>query len=245
MRHVVAALAAGLVAAASGAVWSRPEAGVPAVAGSPGLEHVESLSGGATSADGLPLVFAIHGLGDRPESFAGILDGFGPAARIVVPRAPRPWGPGFAWMPGRTHPGRARAEVRSADRIATLIRRLRPGAEARPVVITGFSQGGIMSFLVAVRHPDLVRGAVPVSGYLPTGVHPARRRDGVRLPPIRAIHGTVDRVLSVRGARASVQRLRDRGWDAELSEHEGVGHTVSDAMLAELHGTLAELLRLQ
>ena len=73
----------------------------------------------------------------------------------------------------------------------------------------------------------------------------ARRRGGPPPPPVRAIHGTEDRVLSVQRARRSVRRLRRRGWDAELSEHDGGGHTVTAAMGRQLHETLAELLAVQ
>lgn len=207
------------------------------------LEVVEVRLDGGGRAGALPVVVAIHGLGGRPETFASIFDGFALRARLVLPRAPRPWGPGFAWMPGQTHPGRAAAERRSADLVAGLIRRI-PGTEATGgrVVVTGFSQGGVLAFLVAARHPDLVQAAIPVSGYLPESAAPPRRREGRWLPAVRAIHGTEDRVLGILGARRSIARLRRLGWDAELREHEGVGHELSAAMLGDLEARLAELL---
>lgn len=203
------------------------------------LHHVEILSGGAKSAAGLPMIVAIHGLGDRPENFADLFDGFDRPARIILPQAPMPWGSGFAWMPGRTHPKRARREIRSADRVATLVRSLRKGDDER-IIVTGFSQGGIMAFALAARHPNLIKGAIPIAGYLPSPIWPAR---GSESPPIRAIHGTGDDVLRIGLARRSVRRLQNRGWDATLAEHEGVGHTITVAMQAELFAEIRSFLR--
>ena len=234
-----------LLLARPGGAEAVPEAEArPAAPGGHGLSFVEIRTGPApppgAGARPLPLVVAIHGLGDWPESFADLLDGFHVPARVVLPRAPRPWGSGFAWLPGRNSPARGRAERRSTERLAGLLRELTPeGTEG--AVVTGFSQGGILSFALAARHPELVRAAVPVSGYLPTSITP-RRRAGP-LPPIRALHGTADRVLTVSRARRGAARLRRLGFDVELQEYEGVGHTVTDQMREDLFERLAAALR--
>jgi predicted esterase len=87
-------------------------------------------------------------------------------------------------------------------------------------VVTGFSQGGAMSFALAIQHPDIVAAALPLSGR--NYVSPA----GESSAPIRAFHGGADRVVPVDAARASVKALRELGRDATLQVFEGVGHSV-------------------
>ena len=135
-----------------------------------GLEFHEFVTGGASADDKLPLIIAVHGLGDSPKKFAGLLSGFKEPARVVCPRGPVPHGKGYSWFDTRISKGRVTsidlAEIEEAsDRLALLIATL---SKSRPTkgkaVITGFSQGGVLSFVVAFRHPDSVGAAIPVGG---------------------------------------------------------------------------------
>lgn len=227
------------------------------VATAPALEYVERYTGGAGSdgAADLPLIVAIHGLGDRPESFIRLFDGFDIPARIVVPRAPTGWGPGYSWfpLPSSEAGSRERFEnglIDSAARIAELIAALpaQSGGAARPVVVTGFSQGGMLSFAVAALHPRSVNAAFPVAGLLPPDVGPRQSiaadptGDAANLPTVEALHGDADRRVPVSGAESTVQRLRAAGYRASVRLYPGVGHTISAAMRDDLFESLGRSL---
>ncbi len=201
---------------------AAPSAGAP-------LDAVVFVTGGADDDDRLPLVVLIHGLGDRPERFAHALDGFPVRARVAAPRAPTPWHDGGSWFPVRARdPDRealARGVAAAADRVAAWIRRTTAAhPTAGKPVITGFSQGGILAFAVAVRHPDLVAAAVPVGGLLPEPLYPDALPPSP--PPIVALHGEDDRTVAFERARATVEHLARLGWPAHLESFPGVGHAI-------------------
>jgi phospholipase/carboxylesterase len=94
-------------------------------------------------------------------------------------------------------------------------------------VVAGFSQGGALSFVVAVRHPEAVRAAIPVSGWLPTGLLP---RPGAEVAPIRALHGGADTLVELDPTNEAVASLVDRGADASIEVFPRVGHAFTRQM---------------
>ena len=150
-----------------------------------------------------------------------------------------PYGRGASWFTLASPPDdRMRAELdESADRLAALAAHLRARwPQSRAVVITGFSQGGMLSFAVATRHPEAVAAAVPIAGALPQPLAlPAR------LPPVRALHGEADRRIPFAAGQATVEALAARG-DARLQAFPGVGHAIPAPMRAALFATLEALL---
>lgn len=177
------------------------------------------------------LVVAIHGRGDRPEHFQALTRGWPEVAHVVVPAAPTPHGSGFSWFPLRAvadGPELAQGVAEAADRLAAWL----ADSPADPLVVTGFSQGGMLSFALAVRHPHLVDAVVPVGGMLPQGLWPTAVPPGA--PPILALHGGADEVVPTAAAVATVEALAGLGWPAELRTWDGVGHEIPLPMRASL-----------
>jgi phospholipase/carboxylesterase len=215
-----------------------------------GLRVLETVVGG----DGhvpfdtrLPVIVSIHGRGDHarlPGShFAGIRE----PVRVLLPEAPDPLGDGFTWSPvsvteNRT-PVLAAALALNADRIAGVLKVViasRP-VEGRPIV-TGFSQGGMLAYTLAVRHPSLVGTAVPVAGWIPRELLPRRMPRHVELPVIDAVHGTADPIVRIGPTRRSVRRLRSLGFAVDLFEVEGVRHVYADSIALAVHDRLARAI---
>jgi phospholipase/carboxylesterase len=224
----------------STAVLCTEQAPVEGKAGK--LDHVERLTGGARASEALPLVIAIHGLGDTPENFVELFRGFAPAARIVAPRAPDPWHGGSSWYPYRGTPAEKLPVIRArADLLASFIAELR---KVRPsvgrTIVTGFSQGGVMSFALAAYHPELLEAALPVAGMLEAALpDPAPFSSPLR---VNAFHGTRDDMVSYAGGAASVERLKKAGRAATLKTYEGVGHTITPDMERDLFAALREAI---
>lgn len=213
-----------------------------------GVVYKELVTGGARASDTLPLIVAIHGLGDRPASFGGVFAGWSTPARIALLRGFDAWGDGWSWFPYRDGDDAFNAAgIRgAAERVApaiAAIARDRP-TRGRPIV-TGFSQGGMLSFAVAATHPELVVAAFPMSGYLPPSLTPAARRDAASLPWLVALHGGADPRVPVQSARSSVAALKRLGYRAELRVFPGVGHAVPPLERTELMGLLDSATKLQ
>jgi phospholipase/carboxylesterase len=232
------------VARADGEELQRDEAS--------GLEYLEVLTGGAASSDPVPIVVAMHGLGDHPESFRLLLDDLPAKARVVFPRGPMPHGEdGFSWFDFHADDDEGTAALgegvkTSADRVAQLIVSLTRARGAPPrAIVCGFSQGGILSFELAAAHPELIAEAIPVSGYLPSPLWPAERPKLKPLPKVVALHGEKDQLIPLQWANWSVEALRSNGYDVSLRSWPGVPHALSpemrQALIASVVSAVQEL----
>jgi phospholipase/carboxylesterase len=228
----------------SDAAQSTQAAPVPAEASGP-LSFVTWTSPGAGEHEALPTVIAVHGRGDQAERFVALFEGLPGPVRVVAPRAPIPWGEGGSWFTDAAH--RLDQEVLAeqmrarAGQVAALITALSADYPVRgKPVIAGFSQGGMLSFAVAIEHPEAIAGAVPVAGYLPVALVP----DGaprVRVP-VRALHGEADDVLPLEPTQRGVAALQAAGFDVSMRTWPGVGHTIEPEQRAVLHATVTALL---
>ena len=201
-----------------------------------GLFYLERYSGGASEKSrDLPVIVAVHGLGDRPRGFVGALDGLALKARLIVPRAPNAYGSGYSWFPFRRDPSRknltemAAAMKRAGDRLAQLLAELKEIHGVRPV-LTGFSQGGALTFIVATHHPARVHAAIPLGGWLPEPLRSVSLPIGAHAPAISALHGEADTLVPLSPTKDAVDALQARGFEVELQGFSGVGHSIPTAM---------------
>lgn len=208
-----------------------------------GLSYVELLSGNAHEDQTLPLIVAIHGLGDDPHGFAGVFFGFTVPARIVLPQGTSPFGSGYSWFdfrgPGRDVDAQASAIRRAADRIAKAVVQIEKQHPTRgKAIVTGFSEGGTLSYALAALHPDLFAAAYPVSGWLPEPLVDRAASSGPR-PVIVALHGDADPRIALDAAKSSIGALKRRGYGASLQVFHGVGHQLAPAVNQRLFELLA------
>ncbi|MFE2145235.1 alpha/beta hydrolase family esterase, partial [Streptomyces sp. NPDC059456] len=152
------------------------------------LMHRPAADGGGPR----PLLIAFHGRGadaehlrrqsglDRAAEARGML--------LVYPEAVgKAWGAGTAPSPQRPDPD---ADVRFTEAlVAELVRSGR--ADPHRVYAAGFSNGGSMALRIAAQRPDLVAGAVSVSGELPTGAAAVKPSGAV---PVLIVYGAEDPV---------------------------------------------------
>jgi len=190
---------------------------------------------------------AIHGYGATPESLKSLFSGLSTPVQIILPRGPIPRDPhGWAWF--------SRSREVSPDELATQIANISdPLAEGLPTlptpapvrgkpIITGFSQGGMLTWSVALRHPDAIGGALPLSGYLPV---PALPTEPVHTPPIQAFHGQMDQVIPLDAAVRTAEAIRDQGGTVELRTYPGTNHNVPEPIRRDLYAAIEELCAAQ
>lgn len=196
-----------------------------------GLSALELRTGSSTEEAEI-VVVAMHGLGDRPEQFGQVFESLSTPARILLPAAPHPFRSGYSWFTAdRSDEAAFAADLAAqADAIAeTLV--------GRPVV-TGFSQGGMLAFAIAVRHPDRISAAYPLGGALPASMIPDHAPLGGS-PKIVALHGEADTRVDHAATAKAIQALAAAGFDATLRSYPGVEHTISMPMRADLDALLA------
>jgi phospholipase/carboxylesterase len=213
------------------------------------LDYVVLETGGAARAATLPLLIAVHGLGDRPERFQGAIADLRVPARVVLPRAPTPTASGGgSWFAFRRSDPDWQALGPQIHGAAEGVVALTDWAEAHfpttgEPVITGFSQGGMVSFAVAAGWPDHIAAAFPVGGDLPLTLVPATAPGAP--PRVEAFHGEDDTVVAITGPVAAIAALAERGYPARLHRYPGLAHGIGEALRADWHAALEEALSTQ
>jgi phospholipase/carboxylesterase len=202
------------------------------------VRYLEHMTGGAQSDERVPMIVALHPMGGDPVDLLQLLRHYRRRARLILPYG-HPSGGMYIWYDSVRDDVAAPLVTRETDRIAAALAAL---LTTRPTVgkplVTGFSQGGIMTFALAVTHPEALAAAFPISGRLPPSLYPsAALSSGPRpatLPSVTAFHGASDVAVPTQGARASIAELRRAGYTAELREYAGVEHTTTDEEEGEI-----------
>lgn len=228
------------------------EPGAPARGTAAGIEYVETVTGGASPDERLPLVIAIHGLGDRPESFLRLFAALDAKARVVALRGLAPYADGFTWFPlaarNLEDPATAAGIREAAGRVTAAAAEL---ASRRPTVgrpiVTGFSQGGALSYALAIHHGGGLSAAHPVGGWIPPDLVPSRADAGTGAArsdcPIVALHGEADPLVPVAVTRKGIEALAAGGPPVDLRIFPGIGHNIPEPMRSELLAIVAASVR--
>ena len=182
-----------------------------------------------------PLIVALHGYGSKPEDLLPAFRAL--AARVgavlAVPQAVDPAGSGFTW----DTPAKADLVVRRS------IERARRRAPVQPgrIVLAGFSQGASMAYHVALRHPELFKGVMPMAGRYDETVTPVPSPPPKRWPRFAILCGSADQ--GVEHSRRAAKLLEAAGVPVTLKIWEGVGHRVPQNGLPDLQAAMESLLR--
>ncbi len=95
------------------------------------------------------------------------------------------------------------------------------------VTLIGFSQGTILSYAVALSHPEKVQRVVAMSGYInPEILEDNYLKNSFSNLKVFASHGTVDQVIRVEWGRKAKPFLENLGIETTYKEYP-VGHGVS------------------
>jgi phospholipase/carboxylesterase len=199
-------------------------------------ETVGTLDADSAADPALPLVVALHGLGDIPEHFIQVLRALPLRARVAAARGLTPFAQGYGWLP----PSRPRDIDQRAQPVRRAVERLEPAiaelAASHPTcglpIVLGFSQGAMLTYGLAASPRPVTGAAFPIAGYLPPSLTPSRAPAGA--PRIVALHGTSDQVVAFQDDVGSVTRLARAGYAIELHRYPGTEHTVSPQIRAEL-----------
>jgi phospholipase/carboxylesterase len=215
-----------------------------------GITYYEAVPDDIAADTPLPMIVHFHGRASEPALPSRPFLGLETPVRVIFPRGPRRMGNGYTWLPVSAAGGESEALVKALEtrgaEVAAFLRRVqqRHPTQGKPIVI-GFSQGAMLTFALALEHPDVLAAAYPLAGYVPPARIPAGPRPAVAYPAIRAMHGTHDPVLRLRRTREGVQELQRRGFEIELHEFRGVKHEMSPRMYHVLKGWLRQDLHRQ
>jgi phospholipase/carboxylesterase len=202
------------------------------------LSYIERVKG--DPATPLPMLVAVHGLGDTPEGFARVFDDYDGPLRIILLQGITPFHGGFSWFDLSDGLDIEKATQGVAYAAAQIEAALEDLPKKFPTVgkpvLTGFSQGGMLSFTVAAQRPDLIQAAIPLAGFLPPGLLPTEPPKV--MAPIYALHGNDDARIGIDLSSRSVRSLLVLGYLASLEPFAGVGHALPPVVRQALYAKL-------
>ena len=172
----------------------------------------------------LPLVVMLHGRGADMHDLADLAPMLAEpgSCRFVFANAPRPFeaypGMTFGWTWFDGWPPERESVAASRELLLKFLGEVTGRYQSSKLVLSGFSQGAMMSLDVGLRTE--VAGIVAMSGGLyEPDLPPLSPR------PVFIAHGTVDDVVPVSYARRARHILEEHGFDVDYHEYP-MGHQV-------------------
>lgn len=193
----------------------------------------------ADAGEDAPLVVAIHGRGDTPESFSDTFHAYEGRATFVFFRGTAPYGEGSAWFSLGAATGGDELAAGVASARDALHARITKVARGRRYAMVGFSQGGFLAFAFAARYPAEVACALPIAGMLPPSLYPVRDAPTAE---VFAFHGEDDPRVAASAGRATANAFVAAGGSARFTAYPGLGHTTHAAERADLYRALDRCL---
>lgn len=189
-----------------------------------------------------PLLLLLHGVGGNEQNLFSFANDLPDNFLVVSARGPLTLGPeSFAWFQVNFTSGHPQineqqaeaARVTILDFIESLKNEL--DFDDKQVYLMGFSQGGIMSYSVALTEPEKIKGIAVMSGRLLPEVKPLIA-DEKRLEKLKVFvsHGRQDAVLSFPFATDAVSYLQTKGIKPEFHQYEE-GHTINKQMFDDVN----------
>ena len=195
-----------------------------------------------------PLLLLIHGYGSNEEDLFSFAPELPDDCYVVSVRAPHDLMYGsYAWYAINLDAdenkfsdiGQAKE---SRDLLINFIDELVANypIDSSKVTLIGFSQGAILSYALALSHPDKVQKVVALSGYLNTDIATEDfKSNNFKNLKIFASHGTVDQVIPVAWARKAIPALEHLGISITYKEYP-IGHGVSPQNFYDFKNWLSE-----
>lgn len=195
---------------------------------------IEPKSGQPTS-----IAMFLHGRGSDEEDLLPLAPLMGSEARVYSLRAPIPFGPGWAWY-GIGRDGSANLEQwrASVDALEGFVDALQAGSQkALPLVVMGFSQGGMMAGALAVRRRS--QGVAAVISLSAPPLPQAPEGGTLAGLPVFWGHGTDDPVVIPERGEEALRLLQGAG--ARVAAHRyPISHTISQGEIADIQRWLRE-----
>lgn len=213
----------------------RTEARAPEKAAEP-LLHITELG---TNPEDRRVAVLLHGYGSNEFDLIPLARELGFEGPIESFVGPVEAGSGHAWFPIDFQSTGVRYAPDAADeplkRLATSLKELRAIHAGHELVVLGFSQGAMMTMMLAAEHPDALDRGVALSGALP---RPLKVPSGARHPPVFMAHGTADKVVPVERGRAAHEALRELGVSVTFREYDGMAHRVAPNVVRDARAWL-------
>ena len=193
-----------------------------------------------------PALVLLHGRGANEEDLLGLVPYLDPQFFFAAPRAPFPFAHGgYTWYeleeigsPNKTQ------FAESYERLVQFLDDIQQQYPVDPnrTYLLGFSMGTVMAYSLALTKPEIIRGMVAHSGYIPEHIAPQFQWESMSHTAFFVAHGIHDPVIPIEFGRRAHELLAKK--NARVVYHEyPIQHQISDESLRDLSGWLAGCLK--
>lgn len=194
-----------------------------------------------------PLILLLHGYGSNEEDLFSFATELPDEYYVISARAPYNLQYGsYAWyainFDADENKFSDNEQARSSrDLIARFIDELTINypIDSDKVTLFGFSQGAVLSYAIALSHPEKIQKVIALSGYISDAIFEEDylKNDLSKLK-IFASHGTVDQVIPVDWARKTKPFLDKLGIASVYNEYP-IGHGISPQIFSDFKNWLS------
>lgn len=194
-----------------------------------------------------PLLILLHGVGGNEQNLFSFAPNLPENFVVVSARGPLTFGPNsFAWFQVDFSTGKPQINEQQAENarqiIIDFIKDLKTeiNFDDQQVYLMGFSQGGIMSYSVALTAPEKVKGIAVMSGRLLPEIKPlVAEEKSLQKLDVFISHGKQDQVLNYQYAIDALEYLKTKKLNPEFHSYEE-GHTVNQQMFQDVNNWLTK-----
>ena len=210
------------------------------------LEHRVLLPKAAHAATH-PTLIMLHGRGADEEDLIGLAEHYDSRLLVLSVRAPYPFAPGggYTWYDvgavGTPDPPMFRQSYDRLSRFVDEALREYP-VDPSHVYLLGFSMGTVMAFALSLTRPELFRGVIANSGYVPEGTHLSFRWQDLGNLAYFIGHGSQDPVIPIDFARRAKRLFEASTARVEFREYD-MGHQISEESIHDSAAFLKGLLK--
>lgn len=185
------------------------------------------------------LLLLLHGWTGDENSMWVFVRNFPADYWIVAPRAPHTTKPtGYSWrslQPDHPEPPTLEDLRPSAEALVGLADAYAAASQlhAEQFDLIGFSQGAALGNTLMLLHPERIRHAGILAGFVPLGAEALATKHPLDGKSIFVAHGSSDKMVNIEYARKSVELLQRAGAGVTFCEDD-VGHQVSAGCLHAL-----------
>ena len=179
-----------------------------------------------------PIALLLHGYGSNMRDLPSLMD-FLPGLPWVSLQAPLDAGNGgFAWAPLKTPGNPAPEDIEPATaRIWDWVDANLP-ADA-PLVLIGFSQGGLMATQLLRTRPGRIVATVILAGFVLGAKQPADAALADSKPRVIYCRGLNDQVIS-QDAVSRTESWLARCTTASMKNYPGLGHSIDERVMEDV-----------
>jgi phospholipase/carboxylesterase len=200
-----------------------------------GFRYQEIVVNTTSPNEKLPLIIGLHWMRSNPNEFYTFLKDIKKPARILLLEGSYAYKEGFSFYPVEPEnyykmdaDAKMKALVVEGNKLSKFIEAAtqKYTPNKKPVLI-GASQGGDLSYFIAIHHSKLIGLSCPLLATIDNRLILKNNKSKVK---IIAFHGEKDPIVNSNDAKKHIEILKKSSFNAKINIYQEVEHDISEAM---------------